>query len=294
MLKWLLFLPHFSACLPIFWAQDFHFGIAQASNFGVLIETKRMQSPHRLLGVSERDKTFTTHWSDLVRLLSSNLSPSSSPCLSSGNHFQMLFQKVMPGNRRFWMQKQWLCSWGSTQVGCKRGMEGQLGRASANTRHFRGCSSCCGQLQQWQACFRKKCCSSAKYWHSSRAKYIVNFGQWQWLFSSCANKIDGFWKNVSVLIAWFIFLPSIGFCANTKFWNKQACSKLDPVQTQQGRDLKRQPVQEQLVCSANRRAHWRWHSTATSNGYMLSFFTELKLWKQSLETISGNDWHGIN
>ena len=84
----------------------------------------------------------------LVRWQSSSLSPSSSPCLSSGIAWQSLPKAIIPEhNRRFWLQNQWQGTWGSSQA--------QLGlfrQASTNTGLF--LVRCC-RFWSWLAHLRK-------------------------------------------------------------------------------------------------------------------------------------------
>ena len=49
---------------------------------------------HRLFGDFRADKTFKTHWSEFKFASKFEIL---SPCLSSGNHFQRLLQKIIEG-----------------------------------------------------------------------------------------------------------------------------------------------------------------------------------------------------
>ena len=86
----------------------------------------------------------------LVRQLS--LSPSSSPCWSSGSQS---LKAIPEGHQRSWLQNQWPSAWSNALVLLWRSNRVRL--ASTSTEHFLVGCSCCWQ---WLAGFRKKCCQS--------------------------------------------------------------------------------------------------------------------------------------
>ena len=88
-------------------------------------------------GVSEQINLYNT----LVSRQSSSLSPSWSPCLSSGIDWQSLPKAIPEDNQSFWLQKLFPSSWGRAPA-----QLGRVGQASANTGYFQVGSSSCWQL----------------------------------------------------------------------------------------------------------------------------------------------------
>ena len=78
-------------CVPVWWMRiDIHSVLSSILAFSM--DLKRI-STHFVLGLPSRWNLCNP----LVRLQSSSLSQSSSPCLSSGNHSRRLFQKIIQG-----------------------------------------------------------------------------------------------------------------------------------------------------------------------------------------------------
>ena len=153
-------------------------------NFGVL---KRIQTPHSLLNFIVGFWGRQNLHNPLARLQSSSLSPSSSPCQPVPVIWQSLQKAILEDNWMFWLQNQWLISWGSAPA-----QVGRVWLASTNTGCF---LVCCSRCRQQPACLRKTCyhcCNTDSLQQSKRfnALYLAttshffflvkwNF-QWNW------------------------------------------------------------------------------------------------------------------
>ena len=111
---------------------------------------KNSNTTQLILGLQSRDNP-------LVRLQSSSLSPSLTPCLSSGNHSQRLFQKTI---ERF---------------DCKIKRRAQMGK-----HKHRAFPTLLQSLRAATACLRKTChysCDTDSVQESTRFWCFVNFGR---------------------------------------------------------------------------------------------------------------------
>ena len=172
----------------------------------------------------------------LVRRQSSSLSPSSSPCLSSGNHSLKLFQETIEG-----LQNQWPSSWGSAQA-----QLGRVGRASTNTGRFRVCGSRCRQRTARLTKSRYQFCDADLVWESKRFKwYVTSSSPWRAGLFFRRGVIGGEMKFSMELAAYwrdFVIDLSSAHCfaqscdhslvseQKIGHWNKNACSESKPAQ----------------------------------------------------------------
>ena len=133
----------------------------------------------------------------MVRLQSSSLSPSSSPCLLSGNH-----SRRPEDNRRFWLQNQMSSSWGSApaQLGLVR-------RASSAEHKHRAFPSLLQSLLAATGSLEQNMLPLSRYWLSSRVNKVLVICEF------LAATSDFF--DESLLFMWDEICVGIGWKANS-------------------------------------------------------------------------------
>ena len=219
------------------WSQS-QLGAIQSGGWGLVSTHSCPWFQHFQLSPEFKLHTDYSGVSEQIKLQSSSLTPSSSPCLSSGKHSQRLFQKTI--TPKGYSKRQ-------SKVLTAKSMTGLLGQLSytawtGQTGKYKHCvfpswlQSCSYQLTWWKEAAAKRgyrSGSTDSVLESKRFQCFVNVWLQQDTSFFRQNEIfDGIGQKLlptkAVPVLCSIFQSFIGLWVNR---NKIACSKLNPVQS---------------------------------------------------------------